>query len=237
MNLNEELCVYNFCTNETRILTDVVFYGIDWSVKDWIIFTGDDLQLYKIKSTGDSLTQLTNTGTWNDKARWSPDGTKYVYFDADAIIHKICNEDGTVVNTFSKNISYIAWLNDDKIVFSQSTGTTLYIKEYNVQTETEITLYSQANQGSGEPLNVHEGNIYFTSKTGLHVYENGNVNLLDTNYATYSSGYAQYLAPNKVLLQRFITDTTYYPCTVYGATYISILDLNDNTEEYIDIAE
>jgi Tol biopolymer transport system component len=234
---NAELCVYNFCSNEMDVLTDLVGYDIDWSVKDWIIFTGDDYQLYKIKSNGDSLIKLTDTGNFNYKAKWNDDGTKYLYFDADAIRHKICDEEGGLIKDFSNNMAEFDWLNDDKIIFSRSSGTELYIKEYDLNTETEVLLYSQAHQGSGEPLSVHENKIYFTSETGVHLYENGSVSLLDSSFLTYSAGYPQYLAPNKVLLQRFITDTTYFPCTVYGATYISILDLNDNSEKYVDIPQ
>lgn len=234
---NTELCVYNFCSNETKVLTDLVGYDIDWSVKDWIIFTGNDYQLYKIKSNGDSLIKLTNTGTWNDMAKWNPDGTKYLYLDTDASTYKICNEDATILKEFLISMAEFDWLNDDKIIFSRSSGSELYIKEYNLDTESETLLYSQPHQGSGEPLSVHGDKIYFTSETGVHLYENGTVSLLDSNFLTYSAGYPQYLAPNKVLLQRFITDTTYYPCTVYDATYISILDLNDAKEQYIEISE
>ncbi|MEX1191077.1 MAG: hypothetical protein WEA99_03825 [Brumimicrobium sp.] len=209
-----ELCVYNFCSNEMNILTDQLGYDIDWSAKDWILFTGKDLQLYKIKSNGDSLIQLTDTGTWNDKAKWNPDGTKYLYFDADAIRHKICDEEGTLIKDFSNNMASFDWLNDEKIIFSRANGSELFIKEYDLQTETESLLYSQAHEASGEPLSVHEGKVYFTSETGIHVYENGTETLLDSSYITYTAGYPQYLAPNKVLFQRFISDTTYYPCTV-----------------------
>ncbi|MGM0480112.1 MAG: TolB family protein [Bacteroidota bacterium] len=234
---NSELCTYNFCSNEMNILTDVVGYDIDWSAKNWILFTGKDYELYKIKSNGDSLTQLTNTGTWNDNAKWNPDGTKYLYFDADAIRHKICDEEGNLIKDFSNNMAEFDWLNDEKIIFSRSSGSELFIKEYNIETDSEELLYSQPHEGSGEPLSVHDGKVYFTSETGIHVYENGAETLLDSSYFTYTAGYPQELTENKILLQRFITDTTYYPCTVYSTSYISILDVENNTEQYIDIPE
>ncbi|MEX1191079.1 MAG: hypothetical protein WEA99_03835 [Brumimicrobium sp.] len=237
MNWNDELCVYNFCTNEMNILTDQVGYDIDWGAKDWILFTGKDLQLYKIKSNGDSLIQLTDTGTWNDKAKWNPDGTKYLYLDANANTYKICDEENTILKEFVISMAEFDWLNDEKIIFSRSSGTELSIKEYDLETESEVLLYSQAHEGSGEPLSIHEEKIYFTSETGVHVYENGSETLLDSSYFTYTTSYPQYLAPNKILLQRYITDTTDYPCTVHYMTYISILDLSDNTEEYIEIPE
>jgi Tol biopolymer transport system component len=49
-----------------------------WSVKDWIIYRGINCNLYKIKSTGDSLTQITSTGN-NLYPAWSPKGDKLVF--------------------------------------------------------------------------------------------------------------------------------------------------------------
>src|ERR1700752_1826249 len=46
---------------ETQIISDV-WQRPDWSVKDWIVFNHADNQVWKIKSNGDSLQQLTTQG-------------------------------------------------------------------------------------------------------------------------------------------------------------------------------
>jgi Tol biopolymer transport system component len=238
---NAELCVYNFCSNETKVLTDLVGYGIDWSVKDWIIFTGKDLQLYRIKSNGDSLFQLTNTGTWNDYARWSPDGSRYIYRDASesgSYPMKISNLNGVILESIDFYMASSVWLNEKEIIYSKQGNTEL--RKFNLETEnSSIIALEPGIAPSGDRMTIDENeNIYTTSDAGtLRITQTGNIELLDTSYNTYSSGYIQKLTENKVLLQRFITDTTYYPCTVYGATYISILDLNDNSEKYVDIPQ
>jgi hypothetical protein len=62
--------------------------------------------------------------------------------------------------------------------------------------------------------------------------------IVDTTFLTYSSGYARQLTDSKILLQRFITDTTYYQeCIVYGTTYICILDESTGEEKRIKFPE
>ncbi|RFC53721.1 TolB family protein [Brumimicrobium aurantiacum] len=234
---NAELCVYNFCSNETKVLTDLVGYGIDWSVKDWIIFTGKDFQLYKIKSNGDSLIQLTNTGNHNNYARWSPKGTRYLYLDASSNF-KICDENGEFIEYTGFSMASWVWLNESEIIYANQGNTEL--RKYNLETEAISTIAVETGIApSGDRITIDENqNIYTTSDAGmLRINQSGNVELLDTNYATYSCGYIQKLTDQKILLQRFIGDTTYYPCTVYEGTYMSILDLNDNSEEYVVIPE
>jgi len=236
-----ELCIYNFCDNTTKILTDKVFYGFDWSVKDWIIFTGEDLQLYKIKSNGDSLTKLTNTGSWNDYARWSPNGTRYLYADASNNSNSITisSESGQILKTFDLLMSSWAWLNENEIIYSNQGNTEL--RKYNIETETISTIAFETGVGpSGDRITVDDyGNIYTTSDAGLVLAnQSGNIEVIDSNYVTYSSGYPQYLTDDKILLQRFINDTTYFEdCEAHYATYISIFDKSTGNERRIKIAE
>ncbi|MEX1191078.1 MAG: hypothetical protein WEA99_03830 [Brumimicrobium sp.] len=238
MSWNDELCVYNFCNNKTKILTDKVNYGIDWSVKDWIIFTGKDLQLYKIRSNGDSLTKLTDTGDFNNYARWSPDGTRYLYLDASSNF-KICDENGEFLEYTGFSMKSWAWLNEDEIIYSNQGNTEL--RKYNLETETTSTIVTQIGIApSGDRISIADnGDIYTTADVGLvRVNQSGSIEVLDTNYVTYSSGYPQVLTENKILLQRFIVDTTYFEdCEDHYATYMSIFDINTNNEKRIKISE
>ena len=75
-NNTYELWVLDFCTGEQKMLVDDAFYGLDWSIKDWLIYTASDQNVWKIKSNGDSLTQLTSTGIFNRYPRWNDKGNK-----------------------------------------------------------------------------------------------------------------------------------------------------------------
>ena len=134
---------------------------------------------------------------------------------------------------------YFDWIDEDNLVYTKAiNGNEYQVRTVDLQTETQTLLHSIAQPGSPEPISYNDGRILFTANEGLFEIFNNTVNLLDTNYSTYNSGYPQQLTDSKILLQRFITDTTYYQeCIVYGATYISILDENTGEERRIKIPE
>lgn len=234
-----ELCIYNFCNNTIEVITDKAFYGVDWSKKNWLIFTGNDYQVYKIKANGDSLTQLTNSGIYNNDPKWSPSGESYIYFDNENSVFRLCDDDGNSLNTYSVSMDYYDWIDDSSLVYTNSiNGQEYQVRKFNLQTGTQELIHSITQQGSGEPISYENDQILFTANDGLFEISNNSVNLVDTNYLTYSSGYPQRLSNSKILLQRFITDTTYYEdCIVYGGTYVSILDEQTGEERRIKIPE
>jgi hypothetical protein len=73
-----ELWVMDLCTQEKRYISNELLGGVDWSIKGWMVFTRKDLQLWKVKSSGDSLTQLTFEGV-NSSPSWNWDGSKILY--------------------------------------------------------------------------------------------------------------------------------------------------------------
>jgi len=77
-----ELRIVNLCTGEDRFVTDKASFNPDWSVKDWIIFEDAHFKIWKIKSNGDSLIQLTFNHQQNHP-KWSPDGTMFFQFQKD----------------------------------------------------------------------------------------------------------------------------------------------------------
>jgi len=237
--LMNELCIYNFCDNSLEVIADNIYYGLDWSTEDWLIYTGRDHNVWKIKTNGDSLTQLTFTGDYNNYPEWSPSGEKFIYWDNSSSFFRICNGDGVALDSISIWMYYFDWIDEDNLVYTKAiNGNEYQVRTVDLQTETQTLLHSIAQPGSPEPISYNDGRILFTANEGLFEIFNNTVNLLDTNYSTYNSGYPQQLTDSKILLQRFITDTTYYQeCIVYGATYISILDENTGEERRIKIPE
>ncbi len=83
--------IYNVQTTEERLLT-LDGYFPSWSPDgSWVAFNIYP-QIYKIKSNGDSLTQLTSGGG-SFYPRWSPDGTQIV-FNGNTLFNVI-NRDGS----------------------------------------------------------------------------------------------------------------------------------------------
>ncbi|HEX7413429.1 MAG TPA: hypothetical protein VF411_05230, partial [Bacteroidia bacterium] len=63
--------------HKTYIISDI-WQKPDWSVKDWIVFNHADNQVWKIKTNGDSLQQLTSQGGL--EAIWDKTGNKIAYW-------------------------------------------------------------------------------------------------------------------------------------------------------------
>jgi hypothetical protein len=99
---DQDLYVFNFCSGKTNLITRHVAYSPDWSVKDWIIFTGQDRNLWKVKSNGDSLTQLTFS-VFCQNAKWNSNGTMFGYNYTN-----IANEKGELIYT-TPRINIIGW--------------------------------------------------------------------------------------------------------------------------------
>ncbi len=106
-----ELWVIDFCTGERKMLVDNLFYGLDWSIKDWLIYTATDQNIWKIKSNGDSLTQLTFVGAYNRYPKWSPNGDRIAY-DIEqngSTLFIIADEKGVPIDTIDELLASGAW--------------------------------------------------------------------------------------------------------------------------------
>jgi hypothetical protein len=116
--LIHELWIFDFCTGENRYVTDKIMTRLDWSVKDWLLFTGKDRQLWKIKSNGDSLTQLTFSGFSNYNAKWHPTKDSFIFKKNAAQTHAIlATGNGNHLDTFPAIIysGEWAWKNEREL--------------------------------------------------------------------------------------------------------------------------
>ncbi len=98
-----QLWTYDFCSNEHHFLTMNAVGHIDWNKNDWIVFTGFDNQIWKIRSSGTELTRLTNNGV-NLYGTWNPDGTKIIYRNqvGSNVIQLIMDEQGNNLDTINE---------------------------------------------------------------------------------------------------------------------------------------
>lgn len=101
---HSRVMLYNLATKEKRVLiNDNVSSSFSWSKKDWILFQrSSDFNLYKIRSNGDDLTQLTNNGKWFH-GRWNFEGDKFIVYQKHNSISKsfIMNENGIVIDSLT----------------------------------------------------------------------------------------------------------------------------------------
>ncbi len=76
-----ELCTFDFCTGELKVLTDKCRGLPSWGAKNRIAFWGPGSQIWMIKPDGDSLTQLTNNGLKHTYSKWNPEGNLLMYWE------------------------------------------------------------------------------------------------------------------------------------------------------------
>lgn len=95
-----------------------------WGKNDWILFTLPDECVWKIKSNGDSLTKISDTGCFNPL--WSPDAKYYLYTNP-SYQNKttIFNLNDSVIKVLPLSCS-VAWNEDNILVFSESHGVYFY---------------------------------------------------------------------------------------------------------------
>lgn len=97
-----KIMIYNKETNEKRILVNEPTSNFfSWGKKDWIIYQRSaDFNLYKIKSNGDSLTQLTFDGQWFHP-RWNYSGDRFMVYKKDELFEAtyMMDENAQVVDT------------------------------------------------------------------------------------------------------------------------------------------
>ena len=77
-NANSGLYTANLDTRQSRLIRAGIDAALQvrWGPTGWLAMTRD-LQVWKVKANGDSLTQLTNT-TYHYQPQWSPDGQRLV---------------------------------------------------------------------------------------------------------------------------------------------------------------
>ncbi len=147
-----EIWMHDLCTGEKRMLVNDANYGIDWSVKDWIVYTAMNQQIYKIKSNGDSLTRLTPRGDYNRYPKWDTKGERIAYQceDSGNSFFIIFNAKTQIRDTINELWTAGAWnwIGDNQISYANatwdgSTGiTTQYLKKFDLSSRQSTLLHT-----------------------------------------------------------------------------------------------
>jgi len=146
-----DLCTYDMCTGLINKIADNCAFVPTWGSKDWIAYCGTDWQIWVVKSNGDSLKKLTNTGDYNLVPAWNYEGDKIIYEDSRVSCRnfplRIINLDGKTLDSLAHTTNAISqflnveWTKTNTIVYSgrASSGYLSYIFEHNLSTNNKIT--------------------------------------------------------------------------------------------------
>ncbi|MFK7948368.1 MAG: TolB family protein [Saprospiraceae bacterium] len=165
---------HNIETGINEFLTkDLRFQGRPkWSKKDWIIFPlrgdGPTFDIWKIKSNGDSLTQLTFTGQCH-YPEWNLNGDKFIYKVGytSPTISIIADEFGNTLDTLLGG-SQISWTHDSLLVFSGPAGVGYF--SLNTKKHHYIQLYHNVSDYVGNSQSaiwINDKEMIWTTNKGI----------------------------------------------------------------------
>jgi hypothetical protein len=169
-----ELWRFNLCTGERQFLADQVQTTPSWSVKDWIVFQREDAQVWKVKSNGDSLTQLT-FDRLNIRPIWHPGGEKILYWKRQNVLAlgklAIMDEQGQVIQELDSALGgyrTYSWSEDGER-FSYGFGGDIIVA--NLESEILTTVSRVSPEAQVEYLDWVPGQeqIVWTDDTGLYL--------------------------------------------------------------------
>ena len=74
-----DMCIYNLATGESNCILSgqTYLYQPRWHANGWILFRGNGDNVYRIKSNGDSLLQITISNVFQ-RPVWRPDGLAWI---------------------------------------------------------------------------------------------------------------------------------------------------------------
>lgn len=176
---NSKLIRLNILTSEKKVIYNENIIGhLSWSVKDWILFQrNNDFNIYKIKSNGDSLTQLTFQGLKYHHAIWDPKGERIMVYNKLKSTFKteIMDEAGQVIDSMDIwNHTRGEWTHHQYYVGSK-TNELVIIDMYNK------TLKKKMSFGSSDEIRslgwISSNEIVYTNQNKLYRYN------IDTDFA------------------------------------------------------
>lgn len=113
--LQGEVWTFDFCTGEANMVSDNFYYNLDWGYNGWLLYTGEGHQIYKVKASGDSLTQLSNQSGFNRAGKWNPTGTVYMDIrDDGAYLHDFHGNEIKRIETIP--FGPIDWVDDTTLL-------------------------------------------------------------------------------------------------------------------------
>ncbi len=236
----------NFNTGQKTFLTNNVLGQPKWSIKNWIVFNRAGSQIWKIKSNGDSLTQLTFIYE-NYSPEWSQDGTKLVYRQVIGSMYCIMltTANGykldSIPNSFYGNGAWST--NDTKIatVFNASTGHNIGLIDIQSKTINAITSFSeQSSTGKAIITSMDWYNdaqsLIWSSGYGLY---KTNVNTGTTIQLKFGCDRKCYMYPSispdgqKIVVER-VDKKQLNQNTIYVESNLFMMDTNGENETKIN---
>ena len=140
------LCVLNLCDGQLNCFEVNHLDNLDWGTNNWILFIGRDLQVWKIKPDGTSLTMLTSNGE-NATPSWNGDGDKIAYSLTNTGEFIIIGSNGNVIE-INESMQYRGtydWSYSNKLITPFEPGSADDIYYYDLDQDTLVKVDEEGN--------------------------------------------------------------------------------------------
>jgi hypothetical protein len=119
-SISDNLVVVDACNSTTETIYSDLYYNLSWTSNNWILFTGLNHQIFKIRPNGDSLTALFNDAGYNRAGKSNPSSSLLWNLRNPGVSFpgiNIIDLEGNLIKTLATNNHRpINWLNDSTIV-------------------------------------------------------------------------------------------------------------------------
>ena len=232
-----EIWKFSFCTGKATKIADNFNYNLDWGSNGWLLYTGTDHKIYKVKDNGDSLTVLSTQGGFNRAGKWNPSGSMYWNYRDDGFYLEYPNG-----NTYKKisPSGALNWINDSTLLVSLGLKLNSFLINSNIFTELN------SNQATPNSVIFNKGKmtcyIPFQNGTGQDdyfvKYDLNGSNSVDTIKSLYDS---YYYVTGDIVNDKIITQLRrqHWIDSLADSRYIRenivIMDLEGNNERLVDL--
>lgn len=245
-----QLVTFDICTGELKVIVPNAQYNCKWSKKDWIIFEGGN-QIWKVKSNGDSLTQLTFGGGHHSRPIWSPNGSKFIYQKDSDPPYVIANEAGTTIDTVNlANANLYNWQTNNQIVVSLYNSTpNSEVSLYHLDTRTYQHIQTFSPYWAGNFRSYCTiGNLawlgtkYIVASDMTHVYsiniESGQIVALKSGADNRNYELVAVNSNGKICFSRYdFTQDSIYADNLYYKAYLCLMNADGSNEKKILLPE
>ncbi|MDX5397524.1 MAG: hypothetical protein LPK21_15130, partial [Hymenobacteraceae bacterium] len=247
MNIKMEICTFDFSTGQLKILADNAFYDVQWSSKGWLLYVGNDYNLYKIPATGGTPVKLTNTGPYNNHPRWSPNGTKISFYDGHGqnSPYVIIDENGQRLDTLPGGAQ--SWFSDSIMVSTEFNFNNSYwrLGYYNLNDESFIKKDEFYSNMSSRFINIlslylfkDKTRMFWNSNYSIAISSNFSRTVLKKSSSSWWYDHGASLSPDEkyVIFER--TDIEKInECKRYSKTGIYFMNIDGSNERELKFPE
>lgn len=241
-----ELRIYNLQTKENKLIlaSNNAIRVPKWGETGWIVFESPDCNVYKIKSDGDSLVQMTTEGCYNHPS-WFFDEDKIITYNRILGKEVIIDINGNILDTLIEHVTgYHSTITRRPYLLSNG-GDLGGVSLFNFQTGNYDFRYYYQQDDTSEFIPVTRGSTFwlnnlqviYSNYRGLHklnISSSSNINFKKScNARVYKWGDINSSKTKMIWARGDYTQID--SCTLGYQHRIYLMDIDGSNEQEIDL--